>query len=187
MATATSFSADATPASIEFSLLESWLASSGALQLPLHQIESQQQARGREVQRLLLQAHLQKRGNGDVGPALQLELPDGEGLYSHHRLWNRGTRPYGLLPAGRTEHFSARPGAGIAGAILLLRTPAPFGQGRRAEPVLGIGPDHRRVDRRFRLQTQSGRDPAGCSPRFRRLLPEAVSGYRRGHDPGGRG
>ena len=45
MATATSFSADATPALIEFSLLESWLASSGALQLPLHQIESQQQAR----------------------------------------------------------------------------------------------------------------------------------------------
>jgi len=29
---------------VEFSLLESWLASSSALQLPLHQIESHQQA-----------------------------------------------------------------------------------------------------------------------------------------------
>ena len=74
---------------IEFSLLESWLASSSALQLPLHQIESQQHAKGREVQRLLLEAHLQYRGNGDVGPALQLDLPDGEVLYSHRRLSDR--------------------------------------------------------------------------------------------------
>src|ERR1700684_3185408 len=71
MATATSFPADTTPALIEFFQLESWLASSGALQLPLHQIESQQQAKGREVQRLLLQAHLQHRVNGDIGPALR--------------------------------------------------------------------------------------------------------------------
>jgi hypothetical protein len=52
MATATCFPADTRPAFVEFSLLESWLASSSALQLPLHQIESQQQAKGREVQRL---------------------------------------------------------------------------------------------------------------------------------------
>ena len=89
MATATCFSADPRPAFIEFSLLESWLASSSALQLPLHQIESQQQVKGREVQRLLLQAHLQHRGNGDVGPALQLEQADGAGLYSHRRLSTR--------------------------------------------------------------------------------------------------
>jgi len=37
-----------TPAFIAFSQLESWLASSGALQLPLHQIELQQQTKGRE-------------------------------------------------------------------------------------------------------------------------------------------
>jgi hypothetical protein len=110
MATATSFSADATPALIEFSLLESWLASSGALQLPLHQIESQQQARGREVQRLLLQAHLQHRGNGDVGPALQLQLPDGEGLYSHRRLSDRSlTTVFGTVELVRMGY--SRPGA----------------------------------------------------------------------------
>jgi hypothetical protein len=110
MATATSFSADATPALIEFSLLESWLASSGALQLPLHQIESQQQARGREVQRLLLQAHLQHRGNGDVGPALRLELPDGELLYSHRRLSDRSlTTVFGTVELVRMGY--SRPGA----------------------------------------------------------------------------
>jgi hypothetical protein len=110
MATATSFSADTTPALIEFSLLESWLASSGALQLPLHQIESQQHARGREVQRLLLQAHLQHRGNGDVGPALQLELPVGEVLYSHRRLSDRSlTTVFGAVELVRMGY--SRPGA----------------------------------------------------------------------------
>jgi hypothetical protein len=110
MAAATSFSAHATPALIEFSLLESWLASSGALQLPLHQIESQQQARGREVQRLLLQAHLQHRGHGDVGPALQLELPDGEVLYSHRRLSDRSlTTVFGTVKLVRMGY--SRPGA----------------------------------------------------------------------------
>ena len=59
MATATCFLVEPKSALVEFSLLESWLESSIALQLPLHQIESQQQAKGREVQRLLLQAHLQ--------------------------------------------------------------------------------------------------------------------------------
>src|SRR5215472_17234577 len=110
MTTATSFFADATPALIEFSLLESWLASSGALQLPLHQIESQQQARGREVQRLLLQAHLQHRGHGDMGPALQLELPDGEVLYSHRRLSDRSpTTVFGTVELVRMGY--SRPGA----------------------------------------------------------------------------
>jgi len=38
-----------TPAALEFARLEAWLASSHTLQLPLHQIESQQQTKGREV------------------------------------------------------------------------------------------------------------------------------------------
>src|SRR5215469_12456553 len=110
MSTATAFSAEATPALMEFSLLESWLASSSALQLPLHQIESQQQARGREVQRLLLQAHLQHRGQGDMGSALQLELPDGEGLYAHRRLSVRSlTTVFGTVELVRMGY--SRPGA----------------------------------------------------------------------------
>src|SRR5450631_1564844 len=89
MTTATAASSHTTPAAIEFALLQSWLASGSALQLPLHEIECQQQAKGREVQRLLLQAHLQQRGNGDVGPALCLQHQDGELLYSHRRLGTR--------------------------------------------------------------------------------------------------
>ena len=81
-----------TPAALEFALLEAWLASTPALQLPLHQIESQQQTKGREVQRLLLQAHLQLRGDGDVGPALRLQQAAGEALYTHRRLGARSLK-----------------------------------------------------------------------------------------------
>ena len=110
MATATCFPADTRPAFVEFSLLESWLASATALQLPLHQIESQQQVKGREVQRLLLQAHLRHRGNGDIGPALQLEQTDGTALYSHRRLSTRSlTTVFGTVELVRMGY--SRPGA----------------------------------------------------------------------------
>ena len=89
MIIATTVSSQTTPAAVEFALLQSWLASGIALQLSLHEIERQQQARGCEVQRLLLQAHLQQRGNGDVGPGLYLRQQDGELLYSHRRLGTR--------------------------------------------------------------------------------------------------
>ena len=90
MAVATAAPSPATPAAVEFALLQSWLASGSSLQLPLHEIECQQQTKGREVQRLLLQAHLQQRGNGDAGPALYLRQQDGEVVaYSHRRLGTR--------------------------------------------------------------------------------------------------
>src|SRR5215475_11767650 len=81
-----------TPAAREFALLEDWLASRCTLQLPLHQIEAQQQTKGREVQRLLLQAHLQLRGDGDVGPALRVPQAASEALYTHRRLSTRGLK-----------------------------------------------------------------------------------------------
>jgi hypothetical protein len=81
-----------TPAPLDFALLEAWLASTRALQLPLHEIESQQQARGREVQRLLLQAHLERRGDGDVGPALRVPQQAGTVLYTHRRLRTRSLK-----------------------------------------------------------------------------------------------
>ena len=110
MTAATATPSGTTPAAIEFALLQSWLASSGALQLPLHQIESQQQAKGIEVQRLLLQAHLQHRGNGDVGPALCLQQQDGQVLYSHRRLGARSlTTIFGTVELVRVGY--SRPGA----------------------------------------------------------------------------
>ena len=110
MTAATATPSATTPAAIEFALLQSWLASSGALQLPLHRIESQQQAKGIEVQRLLLQAHLQHRGNGDVGPALCLQQQDGQVLYSHRRLGTRSlTTIFGTVELVRVGY--SRPGS----------------------------------------------------------------------------
>jgi len=77
------------PAAFEFASLEAWLTSRAALHVPLHQIESQQQIRGREVQRLLLQAHLQLRGDGDVGPALRVPQANDEVLFTRRRLGTR--------------------------------------------------------------------------------------------------
>ena len=72
-----------------FSSLECWLSSAPALTLPLHLVEQQQQIKDRQVQRLLLQAHVQQRGTGDVGPALKV-LPASSGsLFTHRRLQRR--------------------------------------------------------------------------------------------------
>lgn len=80
----------ASPALAEFTALEAWLASAPAAQLPLHSVESEQHTRGREVQRLLLQAHLEQRGHGDVGPAFAVTGSDGvTQLYTHRRLSTR--------------------------------------------------------------------------------------------------
>lgn len=101
---------DATPAALEFALLEAWLASSTALRLPLHQIESQQESKGREVQRLLLQAHLQQRAYGDVGPALRVQQDGGQVLYTHRRLRTRCLKTiFGPVQIARMGY--CRPGA----------------------------------------------------------------------------
>jgi hypothetical protein len=102
--------ATTTQAAVEFALLEAWLASRPTLQLPLHQIESQQQTKGREVQRLLLQAHLQHRGNGDVGAALCVKQEAGEVLYTHRRLSARSLKTvFGPVEVVRMGY--SRPGA----------------------------------------------------------------------------
>jgi hypothetical protein len=109
MTIATAASSQSTPAAVEFALLQSWLASGSALQLSLHEIERQQQSRGREVQRLLLQAHLQQRGNGDLGPVLYLQQQDGELLYTHRRLGTRAlTTVFGTVELVRMGY--SRPG-----------------------------------------------------------------------------
>src|SRR5450631_3078062 len=124
MATATLPLSGATPAAVEFALLQSWLASGNSLQLPLHEIECQQQAKGREVQRLLLQAHLQQRGNGDLGPALYLQQRDGEVAYSHRRLGTRLlTTVFGTVELVRMGY--SRPGvSGIFPLDRALSLPA---------------------------------------------------------------
>ena len=74
----------------EFASLEAWLSAPSTLQLPLHQVEGQQEQKGWELQRLLLEAHIQQRGQGDVGPALCVFTEGQEPtVYSHRRLHPR--------------------------------------------------------------------------------------------------
>lgn len=76
----------------EFAKLEAWLSSPSALQLPLHRVEDQQRVYGREVQRLLLPAHIEQRGLGDVGPVLRVGQGTDEVLYTHRRVHHRSLK-----------------------------------------------------------------------------------------------
>src|SRR6516162_1271237 len=87
----------ASPAALEFAVLEACLASRSARQLPLHEMESQQQSKGREVQRLLLQAHLEQRSTGEGqhrrgGAALHVRNEFGEMWYTRRRLSTRSLK-----------------------------------------------------------------------------------------------
>src|SRR5271170_266990 len=60
-----------------FKDLERWILSPETLALTLDEVEREEEKKGREVQRLMLQAHMNQRGPGDVGPAI--EVLEGEG------------------------------------------------------------------------------------------------------------
>jgi len=73
----------------EFKALEEWLLSEETCQRPLHEVEREQERRGREIQRLLLEAHVAQRGPGDMGPAIEVRAADSsepEVLHTHRRL-----------------------------------------------------------------------------------------------------
>ena len=102
--------APSSPAQHEFASLEAWLSAPPTLQLPLHQIEGQQEQKGRELQRLLLQAHIQQRGLGNVGPALCV-YQEGQQttLYSRRRLHSRVLKTiFGAIEITRMGYY--RPG-----------------------------------------------------------------------------
>ncbi len=88
-----------------FSSLEAWLSAPATLQLPLHQIELQQELRGRQLHRILLQSHVQQRGTGDVGPALVVTTPSATALFSHRRLQRRTLKTiFGPIDIDRTAY-----------------------------------------------------------------------------------
>jgi hypothetical protein len=82
-------SGSAHQARLHFSSLENWLSDVKTLALPLHCVEEQQRGKGRELQRLLLQAHVDQRGNGDIGPCLLVTSQSASALYTHRRLQGR--------------------------------------------------------------------------------------------------
>ncbi len=89
----TSIPGAATPATAglqAFWGLERWLSSSPARGLGLSGIERESERQGREMLRLLLQAHVDGRGDGDVGRALRVSAPAGSPLLlTHKRLHTR--------------------------------------------------------------------------------------------------
>lgn len=80
---------DSGAARCAFDDLERWLASPDARTSPLHLVEQQQDHKGREVQRLLLQSHVNLRGSGNVGPALRVHHGHTTACFTHRRLQRR--------------------------------------------------------------------------------------------------
>ena len=69
--------------------LERFLSEAGAAGLALAELERGSERRGRELLRLSLQAHLDSRGDGDVGEALLLDAADGPVRLTHKRAHTR--------------------------------------------------------------------------------------------------
>lgn len=99
-------------ASAEFFGLGDWLLSEEALRLPLDEVEKQQERRAREAQRLLLQAHIQARGDGDVGAELRVVQGACSRHFSHRRVQTRHVRTiFGEVTVSRlgygTDHAAS--------------------------------------------------------------------------------
>jgi hypothetical protein len=69
--------------------LERYLSAQAALNAGLSEIERESERRGREILRLALQAHIDARGDGDIGQALILPGEDGPLRLAHKRLHSR--------------------------------------------------------------------------------------------------
>ncbi|MEK9149131.1 MAG: ISKra4 family transposase [Candidatus Desantisbacteria bacterium] len=75
----------------EFGKLEEWMFEERTLGLALHEIEQGQVQRMKEIMRLMLQAHIDARGKGDVGKALEVveEEKEKEEIHTHKRVHTR--------------------------------------------------------------------------------------------------
>lgn len=94
-----------------FEALEEWLMSESTQQLPLHEIEREQERRGREIQRLLLEAHIAQRGSGDVGAAIEVRPSDASHppvVHSQRRMDLRHPQTiFGQITVGRQGYVHA--------------------------------------------------------------------------------
>lgn len=91
--------------------LEAWLREEGTLELPLHSVEIEQERRGREIQRLLLQDHLDRRGDGDVGRAVEV-VGATPRVHSQRRQHTRKVISiFGALVAQRLAYYAPEGGS----------------------------------------------------------------------------
>jgi len=86
--------------------LERWLAGSSSMRLGLAGVERETECRGRELLRLQLQAHIDRRGTGDRGPVLEASGPDTLPVrYTHKRLHRRSlVTLFGTVTLTRTGY-----------------------------------------------------------------------------------
>jgi hypothetical protein len=97
----------------EFVELEKWIMSPAALEQTFDEVEREQERRGREALRLLLQAHMEKRGTGDVGRAVEVVVKDDAGNETFRRLGEHRSHDrtihsvFGEVEATRTAYFAA--------------------------------------------------------------------------------
>ena len=77
------------PALEAFFDLERFLGEASQTHLSLTEVERESERRGRELLRLALQAHLDGCGDGDVGPAIVIDGPDGPTRLGYKRRHTR--------------------------------------------------------------------------------------------------
>lgn len=97
--------------------LEKWIMSPAALAQTFDEVEREHERRGREALRQLLQAHIEKRGTGDVGRAIEVVMKDAEGnetvrRLGEHRLHARTIHSvFGEVEATRTAYYAEGAGS----------------------------------------------------------------------------
>lgn len=73
----------------EFTKTEEWIFSGGAMDRPEHEIEEELFQRSREMNRKMLEAHIRARGQGNVGPAVEVQDENGTAVHAHRRVQER--------------------------------------------------------------------------------------------------
>jgi len=99
--------------------LEDWLCSEQAKRMPAHQVEEEVLTQGREILRLLLEAHFRERGTGDVGPAVCLRPAPPEDATAPESRAASGPGGSGLLPAKRWHERTLKT---VVGPVTIART-----------------------------------------------------------------
>lgn len=84
--------------------LKCWLLSPEATAAPLETVEREVESRGREVLRLMLQAHMQARGTGDVGPRIVATDEDGAVLERGRLHGRKVATVVGTIAVERTSY-----------------------------------------------------------------------------------
>lgn len=166
--------------------LERWLFSSTTMKLPLDDIKPEQERLGRKAQRLLLPAHVEARGVGDVGPAVVGMAAEGDSmsrLGERRETERHQTTIFGEITVNRLAYShrgvpSIHPldeDLSLPKGLVLLRDPAPRRKGSATGSVRRSGRACRGIHGGDDSETQRREDRQGSLGRLRQLLQAAPS------------